>query len=288
MTDGKDFNQHVLDREKRRSELHARGLARTTNWLELEAEARDLGIGPLRFSVPETPAVENPLAEPYWPLGGAVAWVMSRSLEEVRFSWATKVSTPAGRLHFAGMIIDGIAGMRAREAEDALWRALASGLLSASAVSATGEIVQPQPHIWAHTKVGMKGNALVVDANSAAIVFSQVLIRRDDLLKVFPAPAHSPTRRGRPPGTSKYDWPAFLREAIRMLEHIGDFDAATDPSWTPAEMKRHMVKWAQKNWSGPDDPDEKNVPSRTAIQEKLKDALIAFRERRAGKVLDGH
>ncbi len=146
-----------------REDLIARASVGNLTSEQAEAEAKRLGVGPLA-SKPD-PEDYDPLAETYWSLPMAIAWMAYRQADAVRERWDTyrekcwlwrrsryrdgnmirtgwilETRGPANLAYLAvGAIVDQSDGieliMSVHEAQDALWMGLQEGFFSATGIS---------------------------------------------------------------------------------------------------------------------------------------------------------
>ena len=96
--------------------------------------------------------------------------------------------------------------------------------------------------------------------------YEDVRVSRAELVKTFPA-----TPPKKKPRKTRYDWPAFIEEAIRQLEDEGNIDPGSDPDWIQADLERRMLVWCEATWG--------KEPSESGIRMKVSDALSIFHER---------
>jgi hypothetical protein len=146
---------------------------------QAETEAVRLGLGP--FAACPDPDRFNPIAQAWWDLPMAVAWIAWRSIARVReywdayrhkcwdwhfHRWRVGVDSPVYEGHFLEQrrpatllhlhLAEGYSSageeaqvMTVKEAEHALWQALEEGLLQATGISAqTGERTPIAAHEW--------------------------------------------------------------------------------------------------------------------------------------------
>ena len=150
---------------------------------------------------------------------------------------------------------------------------LAQGRLHAWAIedAVRGGWVEIKPNIWAfidveeidwyHGRVSLPGQT-VYD------------------VRVAPAAAVPPlaSKAGRRKGGRKrtYDWPAFQREAIRLLEYEALPVETNEEGWRcQADLEKRMTKWCEDNWP--------KVPVESQIRTHTVKAIETFCEGRKGQ-----
>jgi hypothetical protein len=78
--------------------------------------------------------------------------------------------------------------------------------------------------------------------------YDNVVLRPPELLRLWPAPQASSTRRrGR---KLTYDWKAFEDAVVDLLEQEGDINMQNDPHWIQAALERRMQQWCADTWGG--------------------------------------
>jgi hypothetical protein len=70
---------------------------------------------------------------------------------------------------------------------------------------------------------------------------------------------------------TKYDWPAFVEEAIRILEEEGTFDPKVDPTWRQSNLENLMTGWCSRTWG------EDGTPVESMIRGWVKKADAEFK-----------
>ena len=73
-----------------------------------------------------------------------------------------------------------------------------------------------------------------------------------------------------------YDWPAFQREAIRLLEYEALPVETNEEGWRcQADLEKRMTKWCEDNWP--------KVPVESQIRTHTVKAIETFCEGRKGQ-----
>ena len=96
---------------------------------------------------------------------------------------------------------------------------------------------------------------------------------RASILKQWPGSHPKPrsaSKRGRPVGTAKYNWPAFNIKVVAILEDRGSIDRRLEPSWNLAALELEMTKWCKETWGS------SATPSESMIRAHCKAAYAAF------------
>jgi hypothetical protein len=95
-----------------------------------------------------------------------------------------------------------------------------------------------------------------------------VVIDRDLFFKRFAS------KPGRPKGATKYDWPQFVAQAIKILDENGDVNRNVDPHWNQSALEIEMRRWATKNWGEP-------PPAESMVRLHTAKAIAEYRKIRA-------
>jgi hypothetical protein len=116
--------------------------------------------------------------------------------------------------------------MTIRQAEAALWRALAEGHLIAEGLKADGSVVEIPSREWVHLRLcNDHGREILKYVQSEIEPYVAVTLRQSNLLRLWPANGKSSAlqageidRGGRP---TEHDWPAIKDIAIEQVMKLG-------------------------------------------------------------------
>ena len=234
----------------------------------------------------------------FWNLGQIVAWVETRSPFPVdALSDSTKGlarrdhSMPAGLPHFAAELADrsadenGLARIKSPfqfvdDVRRAVLRSFQSGLLTASGQRRGCFDREPiAPLEWADLTMddSLAGEMTVRHRDGAVEAWTDVRVKKDDVISTFPMPAVRPenvrivaSRKGRAP---IYDWSDAMQFAVKQLDERGDFLDAKDavPGWrSQADLMRLVITYMAKLNDGDEPPD-------STVKSHLKTTIAQWR-----------
>jgi hypothetical protein len=265
----------------------------TEQWLFIETRA--IERHPNAFDGVEIN--RDPLTMPFWSFGMAAVWIMCASPDAARHYWNGPIEAAMVEPDPDHPTVARV--MTFEMAQANLMSRLAADEITATAISpAIGKSQAIEPSEWRSLTPRYRdergGLELYFDTGNGG-QYAVIRLLRDDVLQLWPKngsgaerAADTPEttrdtasppndgqspRRGRP---SKYDWPSFLREVIRIMDENGDFDPSLDPQWYQSKLEDHMSGWCALNWG--------IAPkSEGTIRAKVVEGLKLFREGRKGQ-----
>lgn len=234
----------------------------------------------------------------FWNLGQIVAWVETRSPFPVdALSNSTRElarrdhSMPPGIPHYAAEWADrcadenGLARIKSPfetvdDVRRAVLRSFQSGLLAASGQRRGSFDREPiTPLEWADLTMddSLAGEMTVRHRDGFVEDWTDVRVKRDDVISAFPMPAAQPadvrivaSRRGRAP---IYDWDDAMNFATGELEKRGDFvdpQNAVDGWRSQADLMRLVITYMAKF-------NDENEPPESTVKSHLKTTIAQWR-----------
>ncbi len=233
-----------------------------------DAEAEASARGWLPFETTPPAGDFNPMAAIHWPIVMAVAWIAWRDVELTREQcaefraqcthwkfqkWRQPIRKGTALANRAGWFLERLDAptavrlcfeetwmrshnetpptreMSIREAEAALWHALAGGVLTAEGLDSNGKPVEIPSREWAFLKLfeEHQTDVLKYDPLDPSPAFKRVHFRRTDLLKVWPQA--SPTIRA--------ERDCYVWLASQMEESPDHKPKSREQFWTEAKLK---------------------------------------------------